>query len=102
MNGKSPYTASSTYRYSPIYAMLLTLNILLRFPEFGKILFAIADVLVGIEIFKLLEMNRNGKMTILQDDKLRKSKQLSKTWTLIWMINPMSINICTRGSAGSL
>jgi len=74
----------------------------LRFPEFGKILFAIADVLVGIEIFKLLEMNRNGKMTILQDDKLRKSKQLSKTWALIWMINPMSINICTRGSAGSL
>mmetsp|Transcript_29950 Transcript_29950/g.42735 ORF Transcript_29950/g.42735 Transcript_29950/m.42735 type:complete len:395 (+) Transcript_29950:148-1332(+) len=83
--------------------MLLTLNILFGLPEFGKIIFAIADVLVGIEVLKLLETSKDYKTSTVHDNKLRKTQQQrSQTWALIWMINPMTINICTRGSADSI
>lgn len=85
LRSRSPYERS-TYRYSPIVAGLLSPNILWT-NEFGKIIFALADVGVVYEIYK-------GNVS--QEEKVKLS------WAAVWAFNPISIMICTRGSMDSL
>lgn len=56
INNKSPYERH-TYRYTPLIAMLLIPNILIH-PSFGKILFSVVDILVGLLIRTIVQFNR--------------------------------------------
>lgn len=83
-----PY-ARDTYRYTPLLALVLSPNVVLH-PAFGKILFASADLLVGVLLHQLSLM-RGVKPT-----------SSIKYVSLIWLLNPIVANISTRGSAESL
>ena len=74
--GKSPYLRH-TYRYTPLLAYLLTPNILIH-EIFGKILFCLIDIWIGIIIFWMT-----------------KNKNLAS----IHLFNPIVFNISTRGNA---
>lgn len=102
--GASPYTRD-TYRYTPLLAWLLvptTWHIPVPFflsgvtgPtwslfSFGKVLFALADVLAGWLVATCLRMNYGM-------DTARALKFAS-----VWLLNPMVANISTRGSSEGL
>ncbi|PVU98878.1 hypothetical protein BB559_001204 [Furculomyces boomerangus] len=86
-NGYSPYDRS-TYRYTPVLAMLLSPNIW-AFSAFGKVLFSVCDVMVGYLIQKILEEKSLSTNTI-------------KICLSFWLLNPIVANIPTRGSAEPL
>jgi GPI mannosyltransferase 1 subunit M len=86
----NPY-ARDTYRYTPFLALLLTPN-LLFLKEFGKVLFAISDLVVGYLIVTSLTSKLHGQSS-------RKTLLLANT---CWIINPMVMNISTRGSSEGL
>lgn len=83
-----PY-ARDTYRYTPLLAILTAPNILLH-PAFGKVLFSIADLLVGVLLHSLVV--RRGVA----------SSKATLYVTAIWLLNPIIANISTRGSAESV
>lgn len=85
--GASPYDRA-TYRYTPLLAIILTPNIYL-FRSFGKCLFALADLVVGYLIHRILVLRGMPTRQALWLDAL-------------WLINPMVANISTRGNAESL
>ncbi|ORY06824.1 hypothetical protein K493DRAFT_273919 [Basidiobolus meristosporus CBS 931.73] len=85
--GKSPYERA-TYRYTPLLAVMLMPNIYLH-KAFGKCLFVLADIVVGILIAKILQ--RRG----LNPTKIN-------FYTSLWLLNPVVANISTRGNAESL
>lgn len=95
--GASPYTRD-TYRYTPLLAWLLvpkTWHIHVAgqtWPlfSFGKVLFALADVLAGWLMAKCLRTNYGM-------DTPRALKFAS-----VWLLNPMVANISTRGSSEGL
>ncbi|RJE23752.1 hypothetical protein PHISCL_03892 [Aspergillus sclerotialis] len=86
-NGSSPYNRD-TYRYTPILAWFLI-------PTswggasflFGKVLFALADVLAGFLAFESLRTSYG-----LSTDRALK-------FASVWLLNPMVANISTRGSS---
>ncbi|CAF1222994.1 unnamed protein product [Rotaria sordida] len=81
LQNESPYRRT-TYRYTPLLAYLLTPNLFLN-EHWGKFLFSICDVFVGLLIGWILP------------------KQQQK-YALIWFYNPMSAVIATRGSYESI
>ncbi|GAA5902874.1 glycosylphosphatidylinositol-alpha 1,4 mannosyltransferase I [Sporobolomyces salmoneus] len=83
-----PYSRS-TYRYTPLLAILLIPNRLF-FPSFGKLLFATSDLVVAILLYRL--MRRRGSTPT----------SASNTVALTWLLNPMIANISTRGSSESI
>lgn len=85
LEGDSPYMRP-TYRYSPIIAVLLIPNILLH-NCWGKILFSIFDLAVAIIIRKIITKSHPG---------------LRNTCAYLWLYNPLSIIISTRGNADSI
>jgi GPI mannosyltransferase 1 subunit M len=88
--GSSPYTRD-TYRYTPLLAWLL-------YPttwgpiwfSFGKVLFAMSDVLAGWLIWSVLRSAR----------KMESERALK--FASIWLLNPMVAQISTRGSSEGL
>ena len=78
---ESPYRRT-TYRYTPLLAYLLTPNLLVH-KHWGKVLFSIGDVLVGLLIGWILPSKH-------------------RRYALLWFYNPMSAVIATRGSYESL
>ncbi|PWN52760.1 hypothetical protein IE53DRAFT_384772 [Violaceomyces palustris] len=87
-----PY-ARPTYRYTPFLAALLIPIHSLALPEFGKYLFAIADILCAILMWALLDgrsssASKFGSFTHLPG--------------LLWLLNPFPAQISTRGSSESL
>ncbi|BGP33799.1 GPI mannosyltransferase 1 [Rhodotorula toruloides] len=82
-----PY-ARATYRYTPLLAFALAPNSLLH-PGFGKVLFAMCDLLVGVMLYKL--MRRRGAS----------QKYAGRAVAAVWLLNPMIANISTRGSSES-
>ncbi len=85
----SPY-ARSTYRYSPILAFFMFPNV--WYKEFGKMLFAVLDIVAGVLLSTILlewGIFSNTKRPGLQ----------AIGWTCIWLFNPIVINMSTRGSA---
>lgn len=87
VEGSSPFERS-TYRYTPFLALLLTPNIFLH-ESFGKIFFSFVDILVGILINKILSLQHT-------------SEKLKSICTLLWLYNPFTIIISTRGNADSV
>lgn len=84
--GESPY-ARDTYRYTPLLAWLLLPTT--HFFSFGKIVFALADLLAGWLIVRLLR----GRG-------MRPAR--AGAFAAIWLWNPMVATISTRGSSEGL
>lgn len=84
---RSPFDRH-TYRYSPFLAWLLIPNIVLH-KDFGKILFSMVDVLIVALIKNILARQRCNK--IVEDH-----------CALLWLYNPLTLVISTRGNADSL
>lgn len=83
VTGDSPY-GRATYRYSPLLAYLLVPNVLLH-RCWGKMVFSLADLVVGKCLQSIL--TRNGL-----------TSGLSLQYACVWLLNPLSINVSTRGS----
>ncbi|POW07598.1 hypothetical protein PSTT_08165 [Puccinia striiformis] len=83
----SPYDRA-TYRYTPLLAFILTPNEFIH-PCWGKALFGIADLLIGILLYRLCPSRHTASSHGL-------------LVTLIWLLNPFVMNISTRGSSESL
>lgn len=81
LKNKSPYERT-TYRYTPLLAYLLTPNLLFH-EHWGKFLFSICNVFVGIFIGWILPKHQ-------------------QKYALLWFYNPMSAVIATRGSYESM
>lgn len=91
--GLSPYQRE-TYRYTPLLAWLL---IPTTWPgpvwfSFGKVLFALADILAGYLIVHVLQSRAGGGMT----------PERALRFASIWLLNPMVAIISTRGSSEGL
>jgi GPI mannosyltransferase 1 subunit M len=90
--GQSPYDRA-TYRYTPLLAWMLiptaapTSSLLF---SFGKIIFALADLLAGWFIWVILRENHGM------------SVQRAGAFSTIWLWNPMVATISTRGSSEGL
>lgn len=84
--GLSPY-ARDTYRYTPLLAWLLTPTV--RFPAFGKLVFAAADLLAGWLILRILRRRGMDEAT-------------AGGFSALWLWNPMVATISTRGSSEGL
>lgn len=85
--GNSPYDRH-TYRYTPFIALLLIPNVIFC-QEFGKLVFSLFDILIGVLI----------------RTHLLKEKFNARTASLcgyLWLYNPLAIVISTRGNADSL
>lgn len=89
VNGRSPYLRH-TYRYSPIIAFLLTPNVVIH-PDFGKYIFSLFDILIAIACKHLVASQLKNKNT-----------KVPSYCAQLWLYNPMSIAISTRGNADSL
>lgn len=90
--GQSPYDRA-TYRYTPLLAWMLipttapSSSILF---SFGKIIFALADLLAGWFIWVILRESHGM------------SVQKAGAFAAIWLWNPMVATISTRGSSEGL
>jgi phosphatidylinositol glycan class M len=84
--GQSPY-ARDTYRYTPLLAWALVPTT--RFFSFGKLLFALADLVAGWVIVSVLR--RRGM-----------APETAGAFAAIWLWNPMVATISTRGSSEGL
>ncbi|TAQ91150.1 hypothetical protein B7494_g506 [Chlorociboria aeruginascens] len=89
-HGQSPYDRE-TYRYTPLLAwMLLPTTWSSTWFSFGKILFAVGDIVAGWLIILVLRgSNRMGMERALK-------------FASIWLLNPMVATISTRGSSEGL
>lgn len=85
--GGSPYERA-TYRYTPLLAWLLLPTTWLSF-SFGKVLFAVGDIVAGYLILQILK--RRGV-----------SEARAVVYSSIWLLNPMVCTISTRGSSEGL
>ncbi|KAL8773697.1 MAG: hypothetical protein Q9209_001465 [Squamulea sp. 1 TL-2023] len=91
--GLSPYERE-TYRYTPLLAWILLPT---SWPgsfwfSFGKILFAVSDIVAGWFIFIILQASEGGAM----------STERALKYASIWLLNPMVATISTRGSSEGL
>jgi GPI mannosyltransferase 1 subunit M len=75
----------------------LTGNIVLH-AAFGKALFALCDVVIGFLIHAMMLQVCNGGASA----KYRLSDAQIKTFVGIWLFNPFTINVSTRGNAESI
>lgn len=97
LNDESPYRRH-TYRYSPLLALFMIPNILLNL-NFGKILFSLIDILVGVAIKKLVCEN---KILMCGMKNSKRINAIAAQSALFWIYNPLSIVIATRGNADSI
>ena len=79
MQGGSPFQRA-TYRYSPLVAWPLLLDVKTGLPV-AKLVFCLMDVLLGDAMGQLAEQ-----------------RGASSHVRLLWLFNPISIVLCTRGS----
>ncbi|XP_073719717.1 GPI mannosyltransferase 1 [Misgurnus anguillicaudatus] len=85
--GESPYRRS-TFRYTPLLALILTPNILVT-SHFGKLLFVACDLLSGLLIFRLSALRGVSRCSAV-------------VYCALWLFNPLPIGVSTRGNAESL
>ncbi|RDW87476.1 hypothetical protein BP5796_03170 [Coleophoma crateriformis] len=89
-HGRSPYDRE-TYRYTPLLAwMLLPTTWSSLWFSFGKLLFAVGDIVAGWLI--ILVLRHSSNMT----------KERALKFASIWLLNPMVATISTRGSSEGL
>ena len=99
-NFESPYERE-TYRYTPLLAVLMIPNIKLWYP-IGKFLLSTIDVGVGYLIEILLknqDSNSNEEKTFNDIIKAKNDEAYYGYASLFYLYNPLTIVICTRGSA---
>ena len=70
-------------------AFILIPNVI-WFKSFGKVLFCISDIVIGLLLEQILKIT--GKY----------SKKQLNFYLAIWLLNPIAINVSTRGNAESL
>jgi GPI mannosyltransferase 1 subunit M len=58
--------------------------------SFGKLVFVLLDLVCGMLIYRLLREHR------------RLPERQSVLWSLLWLFNPMVINVSTRGNSESV
>jgi GPI mannosyltransferase 1 subunit M len=85
--GHSPYDRE-TYRYTPLLAWLLLPTT--QWFEFGKALFAAADILAGWLLLRILK----------EEYGLDQGRAIA--YASVWLLNPMVAGISTRGSCEGL
>jgi phosphatidylinositol glycan class M len=85
--GQSPYDRE-TYRYTPLLAWILTPTV--YWFDFGKVLFALGDVLAGWLLMDVLVKHYGVE------------KGRATSFAAVWALNPMVANISTRGSSEAL
>ncbi|CAI0543998.1 unnamed protein product [Linum tenue] len=82
-SGSSPYKRT-TYRYSPLLAFLLLPNSVLH-RSWGKFIFSASDLLVGYFIYKILKQRKVAEDLCLYS-------------VMVWLLNPFTFTIGTRGN----
>ena len=87
--GLSPYTRA-TYRYTPLLAYLLYPTTIPGFFTFGKVIFALSDLLAGYGIYRILLLRGTPAASAL------------RYTAYTWLLNPMVATISTRGSSEAL
>uniref|UniRef100_A0A158Q7G2 GPI alpha-1,4-mannosyltransferase I, catalytic subunit n=1 Tax=Elaeophora elaphi TaxID=1147741 RepID=A0A158Q7G2_9BILA len=91
-HGQSPYE-KATYRYTPLLAWLLMPVV--KWPEFGKILFCAVDVAVGFLYFELSACS----WAVCKDED---ESRMKKSVVIFWLANPFTAIISSRGNADVL
>jgi len=86
--GGSPYERH-TYRYSPLLSYLMLPNLLLS-PSIGKLVFIVFDIYAGYLVYCIL---RSDGMT---------GEPRARLAASLWLLNPLVMNVSTRGSAESV
>ena len=81
-NGRSPFERD-TYRYTPLLALLMVPNI--WFHPFGKLIFVALDLANGALIYRMISNSAEKKL-----------------YSVIFLLNPSTMIISTRGSAESV
>lgn len=87
----------STFRYTPLLSLILAPSHASWFPltekYYGKLLFILCDLVVGILMWDLLDGRRDRRDTRGKHD-----------WLvgIIWLLNPIVAQISTRGSSESI
>lgn len=102
---EGPY-ARETYRYTPLLAWMLLPTtwtapsywLSVAFFSFGKILFAVADLVAGWLIVEVLTMRGGGK----GNASVGMDAARARKFATIWLLNPMVATISTRGSSEGL
>ena len=97
---ESPYERE-TYRYTPLLAIFMIPNIKIWYP-IGKFLLSTIDVGVGYLIEKLLraqEKQLKEDRTFNEILKAENDEAYYNYASLFYLYNPLTIVICTRGSA---
>jgi len=90
LSGESPYRREG-YRYSPIFAFVLLPEVIWDLRGLGKMIFATVDAIaIGPGIAELCYSRGLSKI---------QSKQIALYG---WILNPLAINICTRGSSEAI
>lgn len=82
--GDSPYKRH-TYRYTPLAAYICLVNNYIH-PVCGKLVFISCDIVMGLILWRIFEA-----MKIVKADRV-------KWYVGGWMLNPLVINLSTRGS----
>lgn len=119
LNNESPYERH-TYRYTPILAYLLTLNVFIH-GCVGKLLFTICNLVIAFVIRQILldeqqqtyethaatVMAKNRRLNEKSANVKRyrfntKREENASKWALFWLYNPMAMVIATRGNGDSI
>lgn len=87
LEGRSPY-GRATYRYTPLLAFLMTLNVLVH-DCIGKIIFSALDLAVGTLIHSIVLCRGHRQ-------------HVAVLCACSWLFNPLTMTISTRGNAESL
>lgn len=101
-----PY-ARETYRYTPLLSWMLLPTVwthqqssshwlTVAYFSSGKVLFALADLVAGWLIVKVLTMKQPGAAAAAMD------APRARRFAAIWLLNPMVATISTRGSSEGL
>jgi len=85
--GNSPY-ARATYRYTPLLAWMLQPNVW-GLPVYGKLLFVVADVMVGWLVERCLALSSV-------------TPRVAAGYSCLWLFNPITMIVSTRGNAEAL
>ena len=89
---RCPYDRA-TFRYTPVLALVLVPNITLH-PAFGKVLFCLCDLIVGVLIRRLVVATARP----VPGGSARDATLAAAAW----LFNPFAFNISTRGSSESV
>lgn len=122
LNDRSPYERH-TYRYTPLLAYLMTLNVLVH-SAMGKVIFSIFDLLIAFVIRQIIideyrQTYETSAVALLKKNKRMSEKASSAAvatrfrlqpkheqnatfWSLFWLYNPLAIVIATRGNGDSI